>query len=504
MTASPSMIRSTALTALALAASAALVAPAQAAAFSWSKAWTYNHADTGVAGQTSEIASFDALSKTLWVVGLKGIDVLDARTGKLVDHIDTSAFGEANSVAIKNGVAAVAVAAPLKTDAGSVRFYDAKTRGFTGAVGVGALPDMVTFTPDGSRLLVANEGEPTATVDPRGSVSVIDVATRSVKATADFTGVTFNGSHIRTFNGIKGGTTMDFEPEYIAVNGAGTKAYVVLQEANAIGTLDLATNKFTTVTGLGVKDFSVAKNANGLSNFIDPSDQDGKIELRSTATKGFYQPDGMAAFTGRDGQTYLVMANEGDSRADGQDETRASTFGATGELARLTVSNADSSAGDLIAFGARSFSIRNEAGELVYDSGNLLDQMAIDLKLYDDGRSDNKGVEPEGVALVEFGSRTFAFIGLERTTTSAIAVFDVTDPTNASFVDTIVGAGDLSPEGLTGYRAGGQWYLAVANEVSGTTSVFNISAVPEPQTVALLLAGLGFVGFVARGRRRQG
>lgn len=497
----PSGIRSKSLSVLALAACAAVGAPAQAASFAWSKAWTYNHIDTGVAGQTSEIASFDALSKTLWVVGLKGVDVLDARTGKLVEHIDTAGFGESNSVAVKNGIVAVAVAAPLKTDAGTVRFYDAKTRAFTGSVAVGALPDMVTFTPDGSRLLVANEGEPSSTVDPRGSVSVIDVVTRTVKATPGFTGVTFNGSHIRTFNGIKGGTTMDFEPEYIAINRAGTKAYVGLQEANAIATLDLATNKFTTVTGLGVKDFSLAKNANGLGNFIDPNDEDGKIELRATAAQGFYQPDGLASYTARDGLTYLVMANEGDARADGQDEAR---FGGAGDLSRLTVSTADSTATDAYAFGARSFSIRNEAGDLVFDSGSLLDQMAIDLSLYDDGRSDNKGVEPEGVALLELGGRTFAFIGLERTLSSAIAVFDVTRPEKASFVDTIVGAGDLSPEGLTGYRLGGQWYLAVANEASGTTSVFNISAVPEAQTWALLLAGLGVVGWAARRRAPGG
>lgn len=491
--------RSNALSAVALAVGAAASAPALAAPFSWSKAWTYDHLTTGVAGQTSEIASFDAQSKTLWVVGLKGVDVLDARTGKLVEHIDTAGFGEANSVAIKNGVAAVAVAAPLKTDAGAVRFYDTRTRSFTGSVGVGALPDMVTFTPDGSRLLVANEGEPTSAVDPRGSVSVIDMATRTVKATAGFSGVSFAGSHIRTFNGIKGGTTMDFEPEYITVNRAGTKAYVGLQEANAIATLDLATNKFTTVTGLGVKDFSVAKNANGLSNFIDPNDQDGKIELRATAAKGFYQPDGLASYTARDGLTYLVMANEGDGRADGQDEAR---FGGSGDLSRLTVSTADSTPTEAYAFGARSFSIRSEAGDLVYDSGSLLDQMAIDLKLYDDGRSDNKGVEPEGVALLDLGGRTFAFIGLERTLGSAIAVFDITNPTQASFVDMIVDAEDLSPEGLTGYRMGGQWYLAVANEVSGTTSVFKVSAVPEPQTVALMLAGLAAVGLGVRRRGR--
>lgn len=483
------------LTLLAAASALASATPALAAPLAWSKLWTYDHAAAGVAGQTAEIVSFAALSQTLWVVGLKGVDVLDAASGALLQHIDTAAYGEANSVAIHNGVAAVAVAAPLKTDPGSVRFYDTASRAFTGSVAVGALPDMLAFTPNGSRLLVANEGESSALVDPRGSVSIIDMGTRSVLATAGFGGsLSFTGSHIRTFNGIKGGTTMDFEPEYIVVNADGSKAYVALQEANAVATLDLATNRFTTVTGLGVKDFSQAQNK------IDPRDNDGKIELRNVDAKGFYQPDGMAAYT-VGGKTYLVMANEGDGRADGQDEARANSFGGSGDLARLTVSTADSAPGALFAFGARSFSIRDTDGNIVFDSGSTLDAKAIELGLYDDGRSDNKGVEPEGVTLLELDGRTLAFIGLERTTTSAVAVYDITDPANATFIDLIVGAGDLSPEGLSAFTRNGKAYLAVANEVSGTTSVYSISAVPEPGTYALMFGGLGLVGWIARRRR---
>jgi hypothetical protein len=478
------------------AALGALCSAAVAAPFQWSAVWSYDHSTTpGASGQTSEIVSFDALSRTLWVVGLQGVDVLDARTGRLRQHIDTSPFGEANSVAIFGGTAAVAVAAPVKTDPGSVRFYDTATRAFTGSVGVGSLPDMLAFTPGGTRLLVANEGEPSTLVDPRGSVSVIDMATRTVAATAGFGGpITFAGSHVRGFDGIRGGTAMDFEPEYIAVAPDGRKAFVVLQEANAVATLDLATNRITNVTGLGVKDFSLP------GNEIDPSDRDGRIELRSVDARGLYQPDGMAAYS-VGGKTFLVMANEGDARADGLDEARASIYGITDDRARLTVSTRESGAAGLFAFGARSFSIRDEDGNVVYDSGSILDAQAIARGLYADDRSDNKGVEPEGVALAELNGRTFAFIGLERTTKSAVAVFDVTDPARASFVDFIVGDGDVSPEGLTAFSIGRRNYLAVANEVSGTTTVFQISAVPEPGTYALMLGGLGLVGWTARRRR---
>jgi len=496
------------VTALAAAAALAAASLSHAAPLAWTKAWTYNHAATGVTGQTSEILSFDALTQSLWVVGLKGVDVLGLGSGSLLQHIDTSAFGEANSVAIFGGQAAVAMAAPVKTDLGSVRFYNTATRDLLGSTTVGALPDMVAFTPDGSRLLVANEGEPSNLVDPRGSVSIIDVASRSVSATAGFSGnISFNGSHIRTFDGIQGGTTMDFEPEYIAVAADGSKAFVVLQEANAVATLDLGSNRITTVTGLGVKDFSLP------GNEIDPTDRDYIVgnsgathqKLRSVDARGFYMPDGMASYT-VGGQTFLVMANEGDARADGEDETRAGDLGVTGERARLTVSSRESTAGDLYAFGARSFSIRDAAGHLVFDSGSKLDAEAIARGLYPvdnqgrDERSDNKGVEPEGVALARIGDHTYAFIGLERAATGAVAVFDITDPANASFVDMIVTDGDLSPEGLVAFEYGGTAYLAIANEVSGTTTLYSISAVPEPGTYAMLLAGVGVVGWLARRR----
>ena len=50
----------------------------------------------------------------------------------------------------------------------------------------------------------------------------------------------------------------------------------------------------------------------------------------------------------------------------------------------------------------------------------------IAARRYDDGRSDAKGVEPEGVVLGKVSERTIAFIGLERV--DAVAVYDVTNP----------------------------------------------------------------------------
>ena len=227
--------------------------------------------------------------------------------------------------------------------------------------------------------------------------------TRTVAATAGFTGIVPEGSNVRTNTG------MDFEPEYIAINQDGTEAYVTLQEGNAIGVLDLTTNSFTKVIGLGVKDFS----ADG--NEIDPrNDEDltttpptpPLVDFIPAAVKGLYMPDTIAAYQWH-GETYLVMANEGDFREDDGDRRAAgsSDIGAVAPLDRLRVSSADSSPGNLFAAGARSFSIRGKTGNLVYDSGDFLDKKAHELGIYHDSRSRDKGVEPEGLTLLDLGVR---------------------------------------------------------------------------------------------------
>lgn len=443
---------------------------------SFGKLWTYSHAANP--GQTSEIPAFDRKTNTLWVAGVVGVDVLDAASGALVEHIDTSAYGSINSVAIHNGLAAFAIESSTRTHPGTVVFYDTKTRTLADGINpieVGALPDMLTFTHDGGKLLVANEATPStygarigATVpyvfaepvdDPAGSVSIIDMATRDV-VTVGLDGVPVSGENVRINTG------MNFEPEYIAVNEDGAKAYVTLQEANAMAVLDLTTNQFTGVIGLGAKDFSLP------GNQIDPLDN-GSVAFLSVNAKGLYMPDAIAAYQWRD-NTYLVMANEGDFREDDADRSAAGTFGAVAPLNRLRVSNADSSPGNLYAAGARSFSIRGASGELIYDSGDILDKKAAELGIYDDGRSRDKGVEPEGVALLDIAGRTYAFISLERTSKGAIAIFDITHPTEAGFIDMIVTEGDVAPEGMAAYHYRGNFYLAIANEKSNTTTLYSL------------------------------
>jgi DNA-binding beta-propeller fold protein YncE len=428
---------------------------------SFTKLWTHGHTTPG---QVSEIPAFDRRTNTVWVAGVVGVDVLDGETGALIEHIDVRGYGLVNSVAIHNGLAAFAIEAgpPDRRRPGVVVFYDTRTRlPIADPVTVGSLPDMLTFTHDGSKLLVANEGTPNAVADtaytapdPPGSVSIIDVETRTVIATAGFDNVPQFGDNLRTNVG------MDFEPEYIAIEKEDTRAFVTLQEANGIAILDLSLNAFTEIIGLGAKDFSLP------GNEFDPKDNDGTVNFINANAWGLYMPDGVASYQWR-GSTYLVLANEGDFREDNADRSAAGSapYSAPAPLDRLRISNKDSSPGNLYAAGARSMSIRDVDGTLVYDSGSILDTEAHKRGVYDNGRSRDKGVEPEGVALLDIRGRTYAFVGLERTTSSTIAVFDVTNPYDARFLDMIVTPGDLSPEGLAAFAYRGDVYLAIANEV---------------------------------------
>jgi DNA-binding beta-propeller fold protein YncE len=470
-----------ALLAVALATTFSSTVLADPLALSFSKQWTHTHLSTG---QVSEITAYDKMTHTLWVAGVVGVDVLDATDGSLIEHIDVTPYGFINSVAIHDGLAAFAIeSVGDRRNPGLVLFYDTRSRQPSEgvqSVEVGALPDMLAFSGEGDKLLVANEGTPNVAADlpyglpdPAGSVTIIDIRgrQRAVVATPELSGVPTSGSALR----LPEVTGMDYEPEYIAIDKNGKKAYVTLQEANGIAVLDLKKKAFTQIIGLGLKDFSLADNGFGSNNFIDPSDKDKLVALRAANVKGLYQPDSIAAYRYRD-NTYLVMANEGDTREDDGDKARVKDTGysSDADLQRLNISTIDSSTDNLVTFGGRSFSIRDSAGSLVYDSGSRLDAEAMARGIYDDGRSDDKGVEPEGVTLLEIEDRTFAFIGLERTTKAAVAVFDITNPRKVAFVDMIVTDGDKAPEGLATFRHQGETYLVIANEVSNTTTLYRV------------------------------
>ena len=487
----------------------------------------------------AEIPAYDATTQRLFVVnGANGtvdvLDLKDPRNPARVGTISVAALGaSANSVAVHDGLVAVAIEASPKTNPGVVAFYNASDLRLLETVTVGALPDMVTFTPDGRYLLVANEGEPNSygqpdSVDPEGSVSVITVnrGGKPTVATADFKAFNGKEAELRA-QGIRiygpGATAaQDLEPESITVNQSGTTAYVTLQENNAVAVVDIASAKVLSIRPLGFKNHNLA----GMG--LDASDEDGgtntnsgtpAIKIAPYPVKGLYLPDAIASYN-FNGEVYLVTANEGDARADWpgfNEETRvrahcdkgldptvfsdAANLILDSNLGRLRITatpnggsagkNAAGQCNELFSFGARSFSIWNSSFNRVFDSGDQFEQRTQALAnvkfnaSHDndtlDGRSASKGPEPEGVVLGKIGDKTFAFIGLERV--GGVMVYDITNPVSPTFVTFFnprSGAtGDRGPEGLAFIPAGkspnGKPLLILGHEVSGTTTVLQLN-----------------------------
>lgn len=501
---------------------------------------------------SAEISAYDPASKRLFVVNgaQKTVDVLslaDPTAPVAVATIQAANLwpdaGGVNSVDTRGGMVALAIEAAIKTNPGRMVLLRASDLGVIATAEVGALPDMLTFTPDGRKILVANEGEPNSygqpdSVDPEGSVSIIDVSALTLQSsgqtltarTADF--LAYNSQKdsllaagVRIF-GPNATVAQDLEPEYITTSDDGATAYVTLQENNAVAVVDIASARVTDIKALGYKDHSLP----GMG--MDVSDEDGGnntnsgtplVKIGPVPVKGLYMPDGIAQFS-VGGRTYLVTANEGDAReypgvtADGREDPRvraycsngfdsivfgaaASTLGFDSNLGRLRVTmfpggtrtgkNAAGECNELVTFGARSFSIWNDRLERVYDSGDQFEQLTKDLlnvrfnASHDDNtldsRSTSKGPEPEGVVVAKFGRKTFAFIGLERV--GGVMVYDISNPASPVFetyLNTRDGAtGDRGPEGLHLIKASdspnGKPLLVVANEISGTTAIFQLN-----------------------------
>lgn len=423
----------------------------------------------------SEISVYDAATNLIYSTESNqgGLLVVELSANGLdsVDFIDLSMYGTPTSVAISNGILAATIPDAVEQNDGILVLIDPTTNTITNTLTVGALPDMLTFTPDGNTILVANEGEPSDdyTVDPDGSISVIDISGGAASATvqtADFSAFTVASlTDVRIFGNGTTNVAQDLEPEYIAVNDASTKAYISLQENNAIAVLDIATATVTDIFGLGYKDYSLP------GNHIDASDDDGIIGnfQEWNNVYGMYQPDAIDVVNIA-GTDYILTANEGDARDyNGYSEEErvadvildptvfpnAATLQLDENLGRLkmTLSQGDiDNDGDfdeIYSYGSRSFSIWDINGNLVFDSGNEFGQILAKnfQDNYADNRDDDKGSEPESITVTEIDGKTFAFIGLERAT--GVMVYDITDPANAFFVNYFNKDGvDLSPEGL--------------------------------------------------------
>ncbi|HEX8506609.1 MAG TPA: choice-of-anchor I family protein, partial [Hymenobacter sp.] len=491
---------------------------------------------------SAEIVAHDPSTQRLYVANSIGakLDILNFATPGTITSVASiimTPYGNINSVAVRNGLVACAVEGTTAQDIGKIVFFD-QAGTFIKQVTAGALPDMVTFSPDGRYVITANEGEPNATYtnDPVGSVTVVDVSggiaalTQANVTTVDFSSYNTQAAALRTagiriYGGPAAGpassVAQDLEPEYVTVSADSRTAYIALQENNAMATLDLTTLQFTALRPIGYQDHSQP----GFS--FDASDQAADVLMANWPVRGMRQPDAIAAFelpATLGGGRYILTANEGDAREytgtgglveavrlgsaayvlDPTAFPQAALLKNNRALGRLNVTNklgdtdGDGDFDHIYAFGGRSFSILNATtGALVHDSGDLLERLTSTDPTFGSifnasnstteaptrkNRSDDKGPEPEGATIGVIRDTTYAFISLERQ--GGVLILNVNDPANPRLVQYLnnrsltAGTGDQGPEGLVFVSGGnsptGLPLLILANEVSSTIAVYQI------------------------------
>jgi DNA-binding beta-propeller fold protein YncE len=421
---------------------------------------------------------------------------------------------------------------------------------FIDAANVGNLPDMVTFA-GADRLVVANEGEPEDdyAADAPGSISIIYLG--DDKLVSDVVTLGFENSMLNGDVRIKPGSDAahDLEPEYVTINESMTKAWVTLQENNAVAVVDLDSESIEKVIGLGKVEWA--------TQAVDIAKDGVANPVLGVPANIFalYQPDTIASYH-MNGKDYYVTANEGDDReygdftdvekandlVDANDESLLSDELQQAlldtDMEKLEVFTdlglgADGRYHSLYMAGTRSFSIWDENGTLVFDSGAefetyLASQYALNFntrvddtddpddiaELDEDGipyemfgdtaffwddvdaRSLKKGAEPEALAVHRIDDKVFAYIGLEKQ--GGFFVYDITDPASPSRVQYYNRiqyhslpsfAGDLAPEGMVAFEQNGGHYLAVAHELSSTVSLFELRSSGRASKVAQVMVG---------------
>lgn len=423
---------------------------------------------------------------------------------------------------------------------GFVVVYDYADPADVGArvLSVGSHPDSIVIDSSGEYAFTANEGEIVYTgddsdeqladdqyyVDAAGSISMVHLESGTV-STIGFDG--FDDSVLETLRlspaavAAKGSLAeaalVDIEPEYVTLSADGSTLFVTLQENNAVAKVDLAAWKASDASTvgssvmellpLGYKDHSIEGNG------LDASDKDDAIDIATFDLKGMYMPDAIAAYA-VNGVDYFVIANEGDGRGDLNDEGEKGKYGDeerikditldetafggadlvaalqdNSSLGRLKVSlidgdtDGDGDYDELYSFGARSFSIFNADGDLVFDSGDDFEAITAAISPLtfnsDEGtdnqnRSGAKGPEPESLEIFSMHGKTYAAIGLERM--DAMMVYDITNPANAQFVNVLSTRerGDNAPEEIEFLVSDNNAYLMVSNEVSSTIGVHQV------------------------------
>jgi hypothetical protein len=455
------------------------------------------------------------------------------------------------------------------SDNGAVVIYKAADRSLVTVLQTGVGPKALAFSQDGRFIVTANEGAPAPdySVDPEGSIGVVDLTPTPVAPATtappaitvlDFRAFNVSGvtpipstsretevpSDVR-FSNRPGVTTQstraqDLEPE--TVSTLLNRAYVSLQENNAMATVEFSPPRIEFILGLGTKDFNTD------TSKLDASDQDMDDVLVKRPVKGFRQPGGLLAYRSAN-EILLLSANTGAPRMlPGFNETTraasltldttvfppADMLQDNAKLGRLLVSASEGNAPatttpapgvpqdpdfeSILTYGGRSFSIHVSSGFPVFDSGDDFERItlqqlttnfnsAADANGSGDTRSDDQGPAPKALALGQIEGATFAFIGLSEVGGVMVYALDITlrsgrfleykkdrdfnvvavsnpDGNGDGAPDTNPAVGDLGPTQMVFVPVSAaptaDSLLLVANAVSGTTTIYAVRPVPVP------------------------
>jgi 2',3'-cyclic-nucleotide 2'-phosphodiesterase (5'-nucleotidase family) len=399
---------------------------------------------------------------------------------------------------------------------GRVVYFNLNDGTILGSAAAGSHPDMVTIK--GGKIAFANEGQHAwagsgvnvaafDAVQQPGSITFIDASAVNAGniATFNFSTLTVNTidfSSVPTLiAGLRDHTSFDpantkakyfhIEPEYLAFSPDSTKIFVGLQENNAIATFDVATLSWEKVTDLGQRAIT-----------IDASDNDDIFDITNPAF-GLHMPDAIASWT-KDGEVYVITADEGDARVDDGDIQRfasaVTTYGLAagftptpstnnndygrlnvlrdqslnGPVFPITAPNSDIN--KIVSMGSRGLSLWKKEAD---NSLSFVSHLPLEAELFQrdpqrhnandgglktafDARSDDKGPEPEAVAVTTLANGTvIAVAGMERQ--NGVIVVDITNPASPQVIRYINDSskGLISPETVT--------IVDAANSPTGTT-----------------------------------
>jgi hypothetical protein len=452
-------------------------------------------------------------------------DISDLTKVRLVKSVSLATNGnKPNDVAVMGNTVAVITQNSLPQAQGKVAFFDTNAN-FLNQLSVGAQPKSITFGNGSNQLLIANEGAPSDdyTIDPIGSISIVNLfganpamLTQANVAQIDFTlldTVAFN-DNVRIFNNANQLPSVDLEPEQIIALSGGSQALVSLSENNALAIIDYATNTIDTVIGLGLKNFNLPNQGFDGSNL-------GAIKIdRQQRVFGLYNPAGIAAFT-KAGSGYWLTTNQGTPRnysAYSEVEVfKNLPLGASG-FPNRSVQIRDSIIGQLevskelgkarngfvhdsaVAFGGRSFSVWNNTGQLIWDSGDEIEQTLATLQAANfnansfsnqsrKASSPAQGAQPNAIAIGTVDGVRYAFITLKEM--GGILIYNLNNPSAPVFEQYLLdrdfnqpandtAAGDLGPTKITFTPAGqspnGIALLMVSSAVSGSFTIYQMGA----------------------------